>query len=458
MKRIAALACCMFLLAACMGPRPDPPPAANVVPPAEWLGPAATGAADLRGDWWRAFDDPVLDRLVEEAITGNVDLAIAAARVDEARAQFHFVEGLAGPDVAFSATGGRQRAVNAFGRGLTQTYGQAQVFASYEVDLFGRLRAASESARASLLATEEARDTLRLSVAATMIGGYITLRALDARLVLLHDTLEARGETLRLIRRRVDAGYGTRLELAQSEADYQAAAQAIPATQLAIARQEHALRVLLGDNPGGIVRGLALVDLRVAEPPPAGVPSSLLRSRPDIAQAEHQLVAADRSLDAARAAFLPRLQLSGSLGTVESNILRSGVDVFTLGASVLAPLFQRGKLEAQADAAAARRDQAAFAYRRTVIVAFREVEDALSTIQRSAEQEQALQAQNEAATAALELATKRYRSGYSPYLEQLDAQRAKLAGEILLIQARADRLTAIVSLHQSLGGGWTAVR
>jgi NodT family efflux transporter outer membrane factor (OMF) lipoprotein len=277
---------------------------------------------------------------------------------------------------------------------------------------------------------------------------------LDARLELLRETLQTRGETVRVVRRRADAGYGSLLELRQAETDYHGAEQLIPATQLAIARQEDGLRVLLGLEPGEISRGSELIALRMPEALPVGVPSTLLRARPDIAQAEQQLASTDQSLDAARAAFMPRLQITASGGRVDSSILRSGIDVFAIGGSVLAPLFQRGKLQAQADAAAARRDQAAFAYRRTVLVAFRDVEDALAAIARIEEQETATAAQRDAASAALKLAINRYRAGYSPYLEQQDAQRILLAGEIALIQARADRLSAVVSLYQALGGGW----
>lgn len=453
MKRVAAIACGV-LLAACAGPRPQTPPASAVVPPGQWRTAAPVTSAPIKVQWWNGFGDPTLDSLVAIALERNVDLAIAAARVDEARAQYRFASGLAGPDVALAFAGGHQRVVSAFGRGLDSTYGQGQVSAAYEVDLFGRLAATTGAARAALLASEDARDTVRLAVIATTISGYVTLRALDARLELLRETLQTRGETVRVVRRRADAGYGSLLELRQAETDYHGAEQLIPATQLAIARQEDGLRVLLGLEPGEISRGSELIALRMPEALPVGVPSTLLRARPDIAQAEQQLASTDQSLDAARAAFMPRLQITASGGRVDSSILRSGIDVFAIGGSVLAPLFQRGKLQAQADAAAARRDQAAFAYRRTVLVAFREVEDALAAIARIEEQETATAAQRDAASAALKLAINRYRAGYSPYLEQQDAQRILLAGEIALIQARADRLSAVVSLYQALGGGW----
>jgi outer membrane protein TolC len=185
------------------------------------------------------------------------------------------------------------------------------------------------------------------------------------------------------------------------------------------------------------------------------LPADLLRRRPDIAQAERTLVAADRSLDSARAAFLPNLSLTGSAGVVLSTALSNPVGVFSLGGSVLAPLFDGGRLRAQADAAAARRDQAAFGYRRAALNAFREVDDSLAGVLRTGEQETALAGQRDALAAALRNAANRYRAGYSSYLDQLDTQRGLLGAELALVQARADRLNAYVGLYQALGGGWS---
>jgi len=445
---VACLAC------ACAGPRPKAPSDAAVEAPASWHATQAKGSEPVDTQWWKQFDDPALDALVEQALARNVDLAIAAARVEEARAQYRFVAAQAGPDVAGLLSGAHQQTVSAFGRALNQTGGQAQVAAAYEVDLFGRLRASSAAAKANLLATAEARDTVRLAVASSTVGGYIGLRMLDARLELLRQTLHTREESLRVATRRADTGYGARLDQRQAEAEYHGAEQAIPATQLAIARQEDALRVLVGAVPGEVLRGQDLMSMHVPGLPDTGVPSGVLRTRPDVAQAEAQLVAADHSLDAARAAFMPRLNLSASVGYADADILSGGIRLFAIGGSVLVPIFQRGKLHAQADAAAARRDQAAWAYRRTVLFAFRDVEDALSAVAYTQQQEAALRAQRDAYAAAFTLARNRYRAGYSPYLEQLDASRNLLLTEVAYLNSRADRLAAMVALYQGLGGGW----
>jgi len=446
---IAALA-----LGACAGPRAPAPPAAAVQPPGGWR---AAQAADAKVDaaWWQAFGDPALTEVVETALARNTDLAIAAARVEEARAQYRLAEAQRLPNISFAGGGARQRSVSPFGTPQVQTAGQAQLQASYDADLFGRLANASAAARAALLATESGRDSVRLAVAATAATGYVNLRALDARLAVLRDTLKARDESLRLTRRRSEAGYSPRLDLDQAEAEYRAAEQLIPVTEAAIARQENGLSVLLGDNPRAIARGRALAEI-AAPDVSAGLPSSLLRRRPDIASAEQQVVAADRSLDSVRAAFLPSVQLSAAGGYVDSTLLTDPIRIYSLGGSVLQPILDSGRLKAQQSAAVARRDQAAFAYRRTALTAFREVEDALAAAEAARLQTGVLEAQRTAFANALQLAGNRYRSGYSPYFEQLDAQRGLLGSELSLVQSRADRLNALIALYQSLGGGWEA--
>lgn len=441
------------VLAGCAGPRPPAPSAAVVSPPAQWRTPPEAGPS-VQMDWWTSFNDPTLSAVVETALARNTDVAIAAARVEEARAQFQLAQAQRLPNLVGSAGGGRQRDVSPFGQPREQTLGQAQVSIAYDLDLFGRLANASEAARASLLATEAGRDSVRLAVAATAASGYINLRALDAQLEVLRSTLEARAETLHLTKRRADTGYGPLLDLRQAEAEYHGAEQLIPAAHAAIARQENGLAVLLGDNPRAIARGRVLRDLTPPEVP-AGLPASLLRRRPDLTQAEQQLVAADRTLDAARAAFMPNIQLTAAGGYVASNLLNDPIGVFSVGGSILAPIFDSGRLQAQQGIAVARRDQAAFSYRRAALGAFREVDDALATERRAAEQEISLAAQRESLAQVLALAINRYKEGYSPYLEQVDARRVLLGVELNLVQVQANRLNAAVALFQALGGGWT---
>jgi multidrug efflux system outer membrane protein len=440
-------------LAACAGPRPGPPPAASFTPPAIWRTTAGP-AAPIAADWWQALGDPVLTGLIARALAANDDLAIAATRVEEARAGARLARAQLSPQIGGNGGTSAGQALSPFGTASDAVGAQPGVTISYDLDLFGRLRQAGRAAAAQALASEGARDTVRLAVVTGVATGYVTLRGLDARLAIARSTLAARAEALRIARRRFEVGYSSRLELRQAEADYRATEVLIPQAELAIRRQEDSLSLLLGDNPGPIPRGAALDRLTVP-PVPGGLPADLLRRRPDLWQAEQTLVAADRSLDSARAALLPNVTLTGSAGVVLSTALANPVGLFSLGGSVLAPLFDAGRVRAQADAAAARRDAAAFGYRRAALTAFREVEDSLAGVTRAGEQATVLEAQRTALAGALVNATERYRAGYSPYLEQLDAQRGLLSADLALVQARIDRLVAAVTLYQAMGGGWT---
>jgi multidrug efflux system outer membrane protein len=451
---VIALALALALaLTGCIGPRPEAPAATAVAPPPAWRTALPAGGG-IRADWWSAFGDPVLTALVAKALTNNVDLGSAAARIDEARAAARLARAQRTPSVGGQAPGTTGQTVSPLGTPSDAIGAQPAVTISYDLDLFGRLAQASRAVQAQLLASEGARDTVRLGIASSVATGYITLRALDLRLAVARQTLAARAEGLRIARRRAETGYTSNLELRQSEAEYRATEQLVPAAELAISRQENALSLLLGDNPGPIARGLAL-DRLAAPPIPAGLPADLLRRRPDIFQAEQTLVATDRSLDSARAAMLPNIALTGSAGVALSTALANPIGVFTIGASILSPIFDGGRLGAQADAATARRDQASFAYRRAALQAFREVDDSLAGVQRSGEQAVALAGQRDALAGALRNASNRYRAGYSAYLDQLDAQRGLLTAELSLVQARADRLTAYVTLYQAMGGGWS---
>jgi len=444
-----------FTIAGCAGPRPQVPVDASVIPPPSWRGAPNDTATPVTATWWDAFGDPALTRAVATALTNNTDLHLAVARVEEARGQFHFASAQLLPNVSAQASGGRERSVNpGFGIPELQWTGQGVVSLSYDLDLFGQLAAARDAAYARLLAAADSHDSVRLAVATSTAGGYITLAALDARLVVLRETLTQRANSLNVIRRRTDAGYSTQLDLAQAEAEYRGTAQLIPATELAIARQENGLSVLLGSAPREVQRGLELHALVLPEIP-AALPAELLRRRPDIAAAENQLVAADAALDSARAAFMPSVQLAASGGLVASNIFpTSPIWIYALGAGLTAPIFDSGRLQAQQETAAARRDQAAYAYKNAALGAFREVEDGLASVVLLDQQEKQLVAQRDALAHALGLATRRYRAGYSPYLDQLDAERNLLQVELSLVQSRTDRLSAAVDLYRALGGGW----
>jgi NodT family efflux transporter outer membrane factor (OMF) lipoprotein len=453
--RSSATLALLAVLAGCAGPRPPVPPDAAVTPPAAWRTSVKQEGVNVSATWWEGFGDPGLSRIVATALANNDDVRIAAARVEELIGQVDLARAQQFPRVDGAVVLQRDRSINpAFGIPQVQTVSEPVITMSFDADLFGRLRAASAAARANLLATRAAQADLQLLVAATAAREWFTLRSLDARLATLKATLDAREQTLTLVRRRVTVGYAAQLDLAQAESEYRATEQQIPVTELAIGRAENALCLLLGRNPGAIERGDETLAPMLPVIPET-VPSTLLRRRPDIVEAEEQLVAADRALDVSRAAFMPDLQLSGNFGRVTSTLLRNDpIDVFTIGASVLAPIFDAGRLKAQQDSSAARRDQAAFAYRKTVLTAFSDVENALSATQRLQQQLDSLIAQKSALQRTLSIASQRYKAGYSPFLDQLDAQRGLLSVQLALSQTRADQLNAYVTLFQALGGGW----
>jgi len=453
-RRALALVVCLSV-AGCAGPRPQIPAEASVIPQPSWRETSHDTGAPVTATWWDAFGDPALTRAVATALANNTDIHLAAARVGEAQGQFHLASAQLLPNVSAQGGGGRERFVNpGFGIAQEQTTGQGTVLLSYDLDLFGQLAKARDAAYARLLSSADSRDGVRLAVAASTAGGYVTLAALDARLVVLRETLVQRANSLNVIRRRAEAGYATQLDLAQAKAEYLAAAQLIPAAELAIAHQENGLSVLLGSAPREVQRGRDLYAFVVPDIPVA-VPSALLRRRPDIAAAEKQLVAADATLDSARAAFMPSIQLSAYGGVAASTLFQpSTIGIWALGAAFAAPIFDSGRLQAQQETAAARRDQAAYAYKNAALTAFREVENELASVRLLNEQEKALLGQRDALAHALKLATRRYRAGYSPYLDQLDAERGLLSAELSFVQSRADRLSAAVDLYRALGGGW----
>ncbi|MEJ0038068.1 MAG: efflux transporter outer membrane subunit [Gammaproteobacteria bacterium] len=441
-------------LAGCAGPRVKTADVAPVQPAASWRTDTGT-TAPIDAQWWTRFSDPALVALIDKALANNSDVAIAAARVREARANVQLARSQLFPTLEFAGVGGRSRSVSAFGTPLQQTFEQPQLQAAYEVDLFGRLADTTAAAHSAYLASAAARDTIRLAVASATAGQYITLLGLDARLTIARQTVTARADSLRLATSRDQAGYSPKLELRQAEAAYDSAAQIVVQIESAIARTEDGLSQLVGDVPGAIAR-TATLDALTKPPIPDGLPSQLLERRPDIAQAANQLAATDASLAAARKRFLPQLRLSGTAGRAFSSALADPITIWSIGGSVLAPIFEGGRIAAQAEAAASQRDQAASIYQKTVLTSFREVEDALASVKQVDAQLALARHEVDTLVETLRLATNRYREGYSSYLEQLDAQRGLLSSQLTAASLQADALSARVQLYQAMGGGWSA--
>jgi outer membrane protein, multidrug efflux system len=420
------------------------------------------GGVSLRveRDWWASFGDPVLTGLIDEALLHNLDLRAALSRIAEARALGNAQRSSSSLSLDANFGGQRSRSISEIrGQPYLSTASEPQFVAAYEIDLWGRIAALNEAATANYEASRVAHDAVALSVTASVAIGYINLRSIDAQLDLARRTVKSRERSLELTRARYKSGYGGALESAQAEAELRATAQAIPQLELAATRQEQALNILLARPSGTIERGLALSALNLRGLPAAGLPSDLLRRRPDISIAELQVVAADAQLGAARAQLLPSVRLAASIGSVRASVLHGDpFTVWNLGGSVLAPIFNGGRLRALAEASASRRDQALIGYERTVLTAFAEVETQLSAFARLQEQAVLAEAQRVAVAESLRIAGNRYREGYSSYLEELLAQRNLFTVEQSLLQQRSELLFTAVSVYRALGGGWESPR
>lgn len=441
------------VLCACVPHREPVPPQARLDEiPAQWRV-SASGEAPV-AQWWQRFDDPKLAALVERTLKRNTDLLIGAERLDAAREQIRLSRAALLPSL--DAVLGVERSQDFSAAGLTRTTAaQPGLQLSYEADLWGRLARLRQVADVQYQASAAAQQTLRLAVAATVAQGYVSLLSLDRQLALTRETVASRHAALQLAEDRTRMGYTSELELTQARAEFEAAAQLVPQLQQAIVEQEHALRRLAGDAPGPVARGT----LDALNPPatPGSLPAALLRQRPDLYKAEQQLAASDLFLDSERDRFLPRVQLSASLGRLYVNALDyDPVKVWSLGASVLAPLFDGGRREAGVAVATAERNQAAYAYRAAVLGAFSDVENALSGLDRLASQSSRVEARREVLTRSLEIAEDRYHGGYSSYLEALDAQRNLFDTQLTEVQLREARINRLIQLYQALGGGWHA--
>jgi multidrug efflux system outer membrane protein len=406
--------------------------------------------ADLPA-WWRAFGDPELDALVEEGLAANHDLRIATARVDEFAAAVTVTRAQGLPQVGYGANAGRQDAF-----GVVAGNYSALLSASWELDLWGRIRRQDEAARANLLATEQARLGVALTLVSTVISGYVTLLDLDRSLEIAQETLEGRKRNVELFQTRLQGGAISDFEMMQVTAEYETAASSIPDLQRSIAQQEHALCVLIGRNPGSIRRGRTLESL-VTPPIPSGLPSELLTRRPDILQSEQQLVAANAQIGAARALYFPTLALTASGGSASRELddLFSGpAHSWSFAGQLLGPIFAGGAIDAANRQAEARREEALEAYRQSIQSAFRDVEDALIAIQTRRALVASLQRQVVALTRAVELSRERYDNGYADYLDVLDTERSLFSSELSLTAARGDGYRSVVDLYRALGGDW----
>ncbi|MCI1897405.1 MAG: efflux transporter outer membrane subunit [Enterobacter sp.] len=425
--------------------------------PAQWRE-ASGPISPMEQVWWRNFHDNNLNRYVERALQNNSDVLIAREQVNEYQARVYAADGSLFPTLDASVGGTRARAQSA-ATGLP-VYGslyKGSLTASYDVDIWGVNRSTANAAQASLEAQKAAAAAADLTVASSVASGYITLLSLDEQLRVTQSTLASREEAWKLAKRQFETGYSSRLELMQSDSDLRATRAQIPQIQHQIAQQENALSILLGDSPGAVVRS-ANFDTLTPLKLPSQLPSSLLNRRPDIVQAERQLIATDATLAASRASLLPSINLTAS-GSIQDRTLPGLLDnplqLWSVGGSILAPLLNRQALNAQVDISQSQRNQALYGYEKTVRNAFREVNDSLDAITRYQEQLNELRAQQDVAQETLRIAQNRYRNGYSSYLDELDARRTLYSVQTSVVQVKNNLLLAQIDLYKALGGGWS---
>jgi multidrug efflux system outer membrane protein len=408
--------------------------------------------------WWDIFQDEQLRTLVRTALTQNYDLRIAASRMLEARAQLGIIRADQFPALGAGAgIADVREAQSKFLPAFKTSTGQANLSAAWELDFWGKYRRATEAARANLLASEWARREVLSTLVASVASAYFQLRALDLQLEISRRTLASRQESLRLTRILSDGGSTSLLDVRQAEQLVFMASAEVPVLEQQIEQQENLLSILLGQNPGDIPRGQTLTEQRRPPEVPSGLPSSLLERRPDIQQAEAQLIAANAEIGVARGAYFPQISLNGAGGfqsSALSNLFSGPAGAWSFGASLTQPIFTGGRLRSEVRLAEARQQTALLFYQQSIQGAFRSVSDALVAYHKTRE----FRAQQEllfrSAEDAARLSHMRYTGGVTGYLEVLTNETNAFSAELGLVQARLNELLALAQLYQALGGGW----
>ncbi len=435
-------------------------PAINL--PTQFPGATAAQPSIAEDKWFNLFHDVTLTQLVQTALKQNFDVRIAAERVLEARAQYGIQRGNLFPVVAASAsyTGSRSSSIGSFpfppGTPVAFAYTQVGLQLSWELDLWGKLRRMDEAARAQYLASEEARNGVVISLISDVMTTYFQMRELDLELQIGQQNNGIARDNLRLIRERKDRGAASGLDVHQAEQFLYTTTAEIAASKRSIAQAEDALNLLLAQAPGEVARGQGLDEITSAPELPAGLPSALLERRPDIRQAEDNLIAANAQIGAARALFFPDLTLTGFLGGQSEPLTRlfSGpARMASIAPSVLQPLFHGG-LRAGVQLTEAQEREMLLTYQKTIYGALREVADALAVHTRTREQRGEEEKLVGALSESVRLSNLRYRGGLDSYLQVLDAERDLFAGQLDLAQLRLLELESVVQLYRALGGGW----
>jgi outer membrane protein, multidrug efflux system len=452
--------CISVLISGCtVGPDYQRP---SITAPAAWRMEEPRAKAMANTAWWEQFDDPVLNELIRVVLQENKDILMATARVEEFIGRYRATRATSFPQAGAGASGYNSRTSDRINVPQPATadnpYNEFQVYASasWELDLWGKLRRSNEAARATLMSTEENRRAVIMSLVSAVAIAYIDLRDLDRELEIAEDTLKSRERTLQLFKVRLQQGVISALDVRQVELEYETALATVPLIQKLIGQQENLISVLLGRNPGAIVRGKT-IDQLVIPMVPAGLPSELLAQRPDIRQAEQELIAANARIGVAKAAYFPSISLTGTYGVKAeelSNLFTSPAQMWSFGLPITVPIFTAGAISGQVKASKAIQKQALIRYQQVIQQAFREVNNALLDQGKTRDQLQAQKRHVDTARAYERLARIRYEGGYTSYLEVLDAERSMYRSQLAYVQTQAVLFRALVSLYKSMGGGW----
>ena len=447
------------LLPACMvGPDYQRP---EISVPAAWrLGANEMGEISNIA-WWDQFQDPVLSGLVRTALANNKDLKVATANVDQAAAQYGIVRSAQFPQVDGNASASRQGVSQTLaiavpaGKQVFDTYG-VNLSASFELDIWGRLRRASESAQASLLASQQGRGTVVLTLVTSVAGGYIQLRALDRQLEITRRTSQSLGEAARLQRVRFEEGAVPESDYQQAEAQYRDAAARVPELERQIAQQENFISVLLGGNPGPIARGRDIDSLHFPAVP-GGLPASLLERRPDIRQAEENLIAANADIGVAKAAYFPDISLTALFGFESaqlSDLFKGPSKTWSFGAGLLQPIFNAGRIRSQVAQAEAIQQATLYTYEKSIISAFQDVENALIDRTKFGQIREEQAKNVEALRRFRDLAELRYSEGATIYLEVANAEQSLFNAQLVYVTTQSQLFQSYANLYKAMGGGW----
>lgn len=444
MNKLLAVSIAALLSGCMVGPDYIKP---EINTPTQWRNKATTQNT-TNSQWWKQLGDPVLNRLIDQAIQGNYDLKIAVARVDQYMGLYGATRSNLFPKIAGSYNAATS---NPSADSVSLSGGM-----NWQIDIWGELRRANEAALADLLAQEATQQAVMLTLVSEVAKTYVKLRELDKQLEITKETIASLKEGLRINTLRFKEGYTSDLEVQQNDSEYQRRSAQLPQYEQQVALTENALAVLLGSNPRAIERGLPIDKLKLPAVP-AGLPSDLLVRRPDIAQAEQQLIAANAQIGVARAQYFPNIRLTGNVGQISTQVaglFTPGANFWTVGSAVLTPIFTAGKIAGEVRAAEAVQKAALANYKKTIITGFSEFENALISLIKT-QQQQDKQIDRVAANRNYyHLSKVRYDEGYVNYLVELDAIRQLFDAQIELTSARADTFKSAIDLYLAMGGGW----